>query len=134
MSSAAAEASRIRDVYERDYSVEAARDWSARWSPRNLTAVYYRQRTERLLIGALNAAGLELADKEILDVGCGSAPHLRLFAELGGERVRLHGIDLVPERIAGGKRLAPDLDLSVADATELPFDAASFDVVSQFTA
>jgi ubiquinone/menaquinone biosynthesis C-methylase UbiE len=127
------EAERIRSVYEREYS-DDGRNWSARWSPRNLTAAFYRQLTERALISALNEAEQDLAEKDILDVGCGAAPHLRFFAEIGADRQRLHGIDLVPERIAGGKRLGPDLDLAVADATNLPFEDDSFDVVSQFTA
>ena len=128
------ESARIRSIYESEYPVSASRAWSAAWSPRNPTAVYFRQSVELALVRALNEARLDLRDAEILDVGCGSAPHLRFFADLGANRERLHGVDLVPERIEVGRRNAPGVDLVVADATSLPFADNSFDVVSQFTA
>jgi ubiquinone/menaquinone biosynthesis C-methylase UbiE len=126
---------RIRNVYEQDYSVARTRGcWSAQWSPRNVTAMYFRQRVERELVLALNRTGIDFEEADVLDVGCGSGTHLRFFADLGADRARLHGIDLVRERIVAAKRLAPDLDFIVGDATSLPYGNASFDVVSQFTA
>lgn len=130
------EKERIRDLYEtRDAaSLSGADQWATRWSPRNLQAVYYRQRVEAAVIAALNATKIDLRGCEILDVGCGGGTHLRFLAEIGAERRRLHGIDLVPDRIERGLDLAPDLDLRVADATDLPFANDSFDLVAQFTA
>jgi SAM-dependent methyltransferase len=129
------EADRIRSVYEAEYAIaKTDSDWTAQWSPRNPTAIYFRHQVERALVRALNDTGIDLANKDILDVGCGSAPHLRFFADLGADRTRLHGIDLVPERIEAARRLGPDLDLRVADASELPFANDSFDLVAQFTA
>jgi ubiquinone/menaquinone biosynthesis C-methylase UbiE len=127
------ESERIRSFYE-SRDADSDDSWSERWSPRNLLAVYYRHHVERALIGALNTTGIDLRGLEILDVGCGSAPHLRVFAELGAERASLHGVDLVPERIEQGRKVAPDLDLRVADAAGLPFADASFDLVTEFTA
>jgi ubiquinone/menaquinone biosynthesis C-methylase UbiE len=127
------EAERIRSFYQtRDAA--STESWSARWSPRNLLAVYYRHQVERALIAALNEARIELRGRTILDVGCGGGPHLRFFAELGAERPLLHGIDLVPDRIERGREMAPDIDLRVGDAAQLPFPDRSFDLVSQFTA
>jgi ubiquinone/menaquinone biosynthesis C-methylase UbiE len=129
---------RVRELYEaRDAesaSASGPEQWAARWSPRNPQAVYFRQLLETALITALNEARIDLTGSDVLDVGCGGGAHLRLFAELGAERHRLHGIDLVPERIERGRLLAPDIDLRVANATGLPFDAESFDLVCEFTA
>jgi ubiquinone/menaquinone biosynthesis C-methylase UbiE len=127
------EADRIRNVYETGYST-AKTDWSAQWSPRNLSAMYYRHQVERALVAGLNKSRIDLSTIDVLDVGCGSAPHLRFFSDLGADRARLYGIDLVPERIEAAKRLAPDFHLAVADATDLPFPDDSFDLVAQFTA
>jgi ubiquinone/menaquinone biosynthesis C-methylase UbiE len=131
---ASAEAARIRSVYEGGYSSASSTAWTSRWNARNLTAVYFRQRVERELVAALNATGIELRGAEVLDVGCGGAPHLRFLAELGADRSRLHGVDLVPERIEIARERSPGFDLVVADATELPFADDSFDLVTQFTA
>jgi ubiquinone/menaquinone biosynthesis C-methylase UbiE len=125
------EADRIRKEYTDRY---AGLGWAALWSSRNLTGIYFRQQIERNLVEALNAARVGLDDAVVLDVGCGSGPHLRYFAELGAERDRLHGIDLVPERIEIARKLTPGVNLRVADAVDLPYDTGAFDVVSQFTA
>jgi ubiquinone/menaquinone biosynthesis C-methylase UbiE len=129
------EADRIRKVYESDRYTRAtnASDWSAAWHPRNLGAVYYRHQFERALISALNDAQLAVDDVDILDAGCGTGGHLRLFTTLGADPERVHGVDLTPERIELAKRLGPG-DYRVGDVRELDFDDESMDIVSQFTA
>jgi ubiquinone/menaquinone biosynthesis C-methylase UbiE len=131
MMASMSEADRIRQEYADRYGDAG---WSSAWHPRNLGGVYFRQQIERAVVSVLNEAGVELADAELLDVGCGTAPHLRYFVELGADRDRLHGVDLVPERIEVARQLTPAMDLRVADATDLPYDDGAFDVVSQFTA
>lgn len=132
----ASEAHDIRSIYERHYSVELHPDWwGDPWSERNLRAVYYRHAQERAIIAALNEARLELAGADILDVGCGNAWVLRFLVNLRADPSRLHGIDLVPERIALARLQSPAaFDLRVGDATALPYDDSAFDVVCQFTA
>ena len=56
------ESARIRSIYESEYPVSASRAWSAAWSPRNPTAVYFRQSVELALVRALNEARLDLRD------------------------------------------------------------------------
>jgi SAM-dependent methyltransferase len=93
-----------------------------------------RQMLERGLLAALNAARLDLAPTEILDVGTGGRPFLNVFIGLGATPARCHGIDLVPERIEiARERLQASVMLQVADAIDLPYADATFDLVSQFT-
>jgi SAM-dependent methyltransferase len=45
----------------------------------------------------------------------------------------LHGIDLLPDRVAAARRLNPAIDVVQGTAMALPWPDASFDLVSQFT-
>lgn len=66
-----------------------------------------------------------------LDVGCGTGAVAKRAAEAGAT---VTGIDLAPEMIARAKTRADELGLEIdygtADCEELPFEDASFDVVS----
>ena len=123
------------DRIRTEYARRLVAAWGDPWSPRNQTGIYYRQQIERNLIAVMNKAGVGFhSNVDILDVGCGGGPHLRYFVELGAAWDRLHGIDLVPERVEIARQLTPGADIQVADATSLPYDDAAFEVVSQFTA
>ncbi len=77
---------------------------------------------------------LDLSSLEILDVGCGTGFWLRRMMEWGAEPHRLHGVDLLPDRIERARGLScPELDLRVATAWPLPFDSQSMDMVCTFT-
>ena len=66
----------------------------------------------------------------LLDHGCGGGRFFALFAELGWSVV---GVDASPDqlRVAKPRAGAIGAELVLADATELPFDDASFDAVAQ---
>jgi SAM-dependent methyltransferase len=96
--------------------------------------VLLRQGRERALLALLRAEGmLPLADRRILEVGCGSGQWLADFETWGARRERLAGIDLVPERVAAARARLPGADLREGDAAGLPWDDGSFDVVLQST-
>ncbi len=66
----------------------------------------------------------------VLDVGCGSGGDLRRIAdEFRLLRPRLHGVDLLPERIEQGRRLVPEAALSVGGAEQMAYRDGQFDVV-----
>jgi SAM-dependent methyltransferase len=67
--------------------------------------------------------------RRTLDVGCGEGRLTRHLASLGH---RIAGIDASPTLVAAARESAPDMELRVADASALPFDAASFDQVVSF--
>lgn len=72
----------------------------------------------------------ERAGIRVLEIGCGSCANLWMIAREGFDA---HGIDLSAAAIELGKKMLSHWDakasLHVGSMTELPFDAASFDVV-----
>ncbi|WP_435348989.1 class I SAM-dependent methyltransferase [Haloarchaeobius sp. HRN-SO-5] len=62
----------------------------------------------------------------VLDVGCGAG---RTTAELHARGFDVTGVDISPEMIRAARALFPEIDLRVADATDLPFPDASFQYV-----
>ncbi len=71
------------------------------------------------------------AGEHVLDVGCGPGYLAPSLADATGPKGRVVGVDLSPEMIARAtSKPAPAwLSYQVADAADLPFDDASFDVV-----
>jgi SAM-dependent methyltransferase len=121
-----AERSRILDVY--------ARRTTNDYSFADLWSLQIAQRREFLLAGMLRGAGItSLADRNILDVGCGDGRLLRQFNQWGAPPERLHGCDINAERIATAQRLQPAADYQLVDGGELPYVAGSFDLVCQYT-
>jgi SAM-dependent methyltransferase len=89
------------------------------------------QLVERALLRGFVDAGMQLDGVRVLDVGCGSGYFLHRLQEYGAGEC--HGVDLMENRIAEGRDRYPTLRLQVGSATELPFETAAFDLVTQFT-
>lgn len=66
---------------------------------------------------------------KILDVGCGTGYYCKIFHEMGFQSV---GVDFSQTAIARAKEKHPNLEFSAADATNLPFEPLSFDVVLSY--
>ena len=89
---------------------------------------------ERAILGALGRhLDVPLEEIELLDVGAGSGVSLALLAAYGCDATRLHGVDIVADRIERGRAQFPAFDLRISDGYTLPFDDDSFDVVQQIT-
>jgi SAM-dependent methyltransferase len=118
-----------------EYARRAREIPQERYSPAAPAQLLLRQSRERAVLGLLRSAGmLPLAGRRILDVGCGTGQWLADFETWGADRGGLAGIDLLPERVAAAReRLTPGADLRAGDASELPWDSASFDIVLQST-
>lgn len=69
--------------------------------------------------------------RRVLDVGCGSGEFLELLASTGAE---VAGIDPAPAMLELARRSLPGADIRLGDFSELPWPAASFDVVTAVNA
>jgi ubiquinone/menaquinone biosynthesis C-methylase UbiE len=99
--------------------------------PANL---FLRQGQERALCKALEESGLlPLAGRRLLEVGCGSGNWLEVLERFGARRERLAGIDLDAGRAAACADRFPGSDVRAGDASRLPWEAGSFDLVLQST-
>jgi SAM-dependent methyltransferase/predicted enzyme related to lactoylglutathione lyase len=67
--------------------------------------------------------------RRTLDVGCGEGRLSRDLKRLGHTMV---AVDASPTMVAAARESDPDLDVVLADAADLPFDDASFDLVVAF--
>ena len=79
-------------------------------------------------------AGDELKGRKVLDCGAGGPrPPIALFARYGLE---CFGIDISEERLHLAQEYcqshAPDVDLRLGDAREIPFEDSTFDYVYEF--
>lgn len=108
--------------------------------PRNFYAFYTEsglfalQELERSLRRGLSRAGvLPLRGAKMLEVGCGTGALFATFARFGLDLHDLSAIELDADRLAAAKRLAPEAELRLGNAAELPWPDSHFDVVFQST-
>jgi ubiquinone/menaquinone biosynthesis C-methylase UbiE len=95
---------------------------------------FMAQQLERELIRFFGRHEMNpLAEKKIIEVGCGTGWALRELIKYGAKPEGLHGIDLLPTAIEEAKRISPNIDFRCGNAEILPFNSESFDVVMQFT-
>ncbi len=131
LNSRAAELERIRQAYAR-----RARDHHAeRYSLSERSNALRMDELKHLVARALTRDGATpVADCRILDVGCGEGQWLHFLAGIGAQAENLTGIDLLPERVEMARmRCSPLIHLKCGDASRLPFDDESFDVLLAFT-
>ncbi|HUW33156.1 MAG TPA: class I SAM-dependent methyltransferase [Planctomycetota bacterium] len=63
----------------------------------------------------------------VLDVGCGDANYCRFFREAKG--MVYSGCDISQNMLAAARKAYPDVDFRQADATALPYEDSSYDMV-----
>jgi|SRR5215218_2140941 len=121
------EADRIlEELRRREREIPA--DFYSLDQPANL---FLRQGQERALRKALEEIG-RLAGKRVLEVGCGSGNWLEMMEEKL-EGASLAGIELDPGRAASAAARFPGADIRSGDASRLPWESGSFDIVLQST-
>ena len=69
------------------------------------------------------------AGQSVLDVACGTGVVARAAAERVGPNGGVVGVDLNQAMLTVAERVCPGIELRQADVTDLPFEAATFDVV-----
>jgi SAM-dependent methyltransferase len=95
---------------------------------------YYLSRIMTAAIRGLATIDLfPLDERSVLDIGCGEGNWLLEFSQWGAAARDLHGVDLDRHRLSKARLKLPAADLHCGSAGQLPWPAASFDLVSQFT-
>ena len=124
------EIEKIAERYERRKAVVGGR--YARFNPEVIAGTQERQRA---LVSLLKAHGIaDLAGVDVLEIGCGSGSNLQELLLLGAEPEHLVGNELLPERLEQARHVLPQaVRLFPGDASALPFEEASFDIVYQST-
>lgn len=124
------EVERIKSVYMRRGCVTL----DDRYSYFNSANLYDIQHREREILKLLAKHQMSpLADKQILDVGCGVGSLLRRLIEYGALPQNVYGIDLLSDRIEHARKISPNIDFWCGNAEELPYENGAFDIVMQFT-
>jgi SAM-dependent methyltransferase len=123
------EEARIREAYRRRFHASQFYTW---FDP---SYVFMLQQLERRTLQALGHCGISsLAARKVLEIGCGDGHWLREFIKWGANPEDLTGVDLLPDRIATGRRLTvPGVTLVCGNAAEMKLPDSYFDIVFQFT-
>jgi len=117
---------------ERDYARYSQSGRKRRaWDAANAGNVAIRSELEAALREAL--AEPLARGAALLDVGCGRGWWLRRLRDAGAHPTTLHGVDILPERVAAAAEALSGADLRVADARALPYGDASFGAVTLLT-
>jgi SAM-dependent methyltransferase len=124
------EIERIAERYERRKAV--AGDRYARFNPEVIAGTQERQRA---LVSLMKTQGIaNLAGLGVLEIGCGGGSNLQELLLLGAKPENLVGNELLPERVEQARHMLPQaVRLFPGDASALPFEQASFDIVYQST-
>jgi ubiquinone/menaquinone biosynthesis C-methylase UbiE len=124
--------SRLRAEYE-DRKIRFANSDVYSWfNTANLFTIQQRQRD---ILRSLKHAGVaDLADRRILEMGCGGGGVLAEFLMLGARPQNLFGVDILSDRLASARGRLSGSGFANADGSRLPFPSVSLDIVMQFTA
>lgn len=125
------EVKRLHEVY-RNYRESGLAE--ARWSSANPGNQMIKRERAQALGELLAQWGFTpLANRRVLDVGCGDGEVLADFMHWDALPHNLYGVDLLCESVETAKRRFPGLHFQQGNAEHLPFPAAFFDLIGQFT-
>jgi ubiquinone/menaquinone biosynthesis C-methylase UbiE len=100
----------------------------------NPATLFIWQGRQRAVLSALRRHDCEaLSDHRILELGCGRGGVLLEYLNYGAIPGRLHGTDLLPDRVIDARRALPQVAVTNADGQHLPYVANQFDIVLQYT-
>jgi len=125
------ETARVREVYAGRAERLAG---AGTYSLANDAYLFAIQSRQRAVLRMLRREGMwPPVDKDILEVGCGNGGVLLELLSYGADPHRLHGTDLLAERVVAARERLPHLPISASSGTALPYPDDSFDLVLQFT-
>jgi len=123
-----AETLRVREAYARRVA-------DGRYGWDRPGHVFMMQDLERRILRALARHGLlPLADRRVLEIGCGNGHFLRELVKWGADPRLLTGIDVIPERLAEARRgLPPQVRLEERSGAATGLSGGAFDLILQMT-
>jgi ubiquinone/menaquinone biosynthesis C-methylase UbiE len=121
---------RLRQVYDHRSMQLADSDSYTFFNITNLFIIHQRERQILKLLKAIH----KLAEKQILEVGCGGGGVLLDFLRYGTPPGYLYGIDLLHNRLGSAYQRLSGSHFANADGQNLPFLSGQFDLLLQFTA
>jgi ubiquinone/menaquinone biosynthesis C-methylase UbiE len=125
------EQTRIRTEYEGRHSVATEDNRYSFFNPAYQFEIYQRQKATTAL---LRKHGIRsLADKKLLEVGCGRGDILHEYLTFRMQAHTLYGMDLVPERVAYAHNRFPTANILNGEGDNLPYKDNTFDFVVQYT-
>jgi SAM-dependent methyltransferase len=109
----------------------ARRDAGSRYSLLNPDVWQATQERQRALLMLFRTLGWnDLAQRRLVEVGCGEGANLLELLRMGFAPENLAGIELLPARAAGARRVLPAaVAVHAGDASTIELEAASQDVV-----
>lgn len=123
---------RLRDEYEDRKHRFAGSNLYSWFNQANLFSLHQRQRA---ILSVLKKNGFtDLSKLSILEMGCGGGGVLTEYLGFGAPPEKLHGVDLLFDRLLHAHHILPSTGFANADGRELPFPARTFDLVLQSTA
>lgn len=123
------EEARIQTAYARREKEDARYSWfSAGY-------LFMMQERERQVLALLQRYGIgTLQNKTVLEVGCGTGHWLREFIKWGARPEHITGVELLADRVAAARQVCPErVTIECGSAAQLPYAAATFDLVIQST-
>jgi ubiquinone/menaquinone biosynthesis C-methylase UbiE len=127
----AADQERVRATYAGRQARLAGSDKYSLANPGYLFTIQQRQRA---VLACLAREGMgTLAGKRVLEVGCGNGEVLQEWLSYGVCPGRLHGADILADRLSAAHHRLPHAAIGCANGGQLPYADESFDVVLQFT-
>ncbi len=107
---------------------------SDRYSLSNPANLFLVQQRQRAVLAMLRRHGFHpLQGRRVLELGCGEGGVLLEFLLFGARPGRLHGTDLLCERVRRGRTRLPLVPLTCGDGQALPYATGVFDLVVQYT-
>ncbi len=123
---------RLQDEYDKRRLRFADSDVYSVFNPSTIFAIHQRQ---RVTLKLLKKYGLSrLADISIFEMGCGDGRVLAEYLSFGATPKKLHGVDLLFDRLVHAQKKLPGSAFANADGRLLPLPDASFDLILQSTA
>jgi ubiquinone/menaquinone biosynthesis C-methylase UbiE len=103
------------------------------YSPLNESAQFMIQRRHRIIRSIFASRFDSLKDCSLLEIGCGNGQWLAEFQMFGMNVSNLSGIELDASRAQDAMKRIKGADVRVGNASQLPWEDNSFDIVFQST-